>query len=91
MTCTDTDADDDDDGDDDRIERCKSRFLLSPHYAANCLQHVRSSGPGEIVCKSRAAHRALITQHVVCHVVRSAWYEGTGQLLTLTELKSHFV
>ena len=23
-----------------RIERCKSRFLQSPHCAANCLQHV---------------------------------------------------
>ena len=31
-------------------------FLQSPHCAANCLQHVRSSGPGTIVCKSRATH-----------------------------------
>ena len=31
-------------------------FLQSPHRAANCLQHVRSSGPGAIVCKSRATH-----------------------------------
>ena len=36
-------------------------FLQSPHCAANCLQHVRSSGPGAIVCKSRATHGALIT------------------------------
>ena len=36
-------------------------FLQSPHSATNCLQHVRSSGPAAIVCKSRATHRALIT------------------------------
>ena len=47
-------------------------FLQSPHSAANRLQHVRSSGPGAIVCKSRATHRALITCkcHVTCHLVR---------------------
>ena len=47
-------------------------FLQSPHSAANCLQHARSSGPGTIVCKSRATHRALITCkcHVTCHLVR---------------------
>ena len=47
-------------------------FLQSPHSAANCLQHVRSSGTGAIVCKSRATHRALITYkcHVTCHLVR---------------------
>ena len=47
-------------------------FLQSPHSAANCLQHVRSSGPDAIVCKSRATHRTLITCkcHVTCHLVR---------------------
>ena len=47
-------------------------FLQSPHSAANCLQHVRSSGPGATVCKSRATHRALITCkcQVTCHLVR---------------------
>ena len=47
-------------------------FLQSPRSAANCLQPVRSSGPGAIVCKSRATHRALITCkcHVTCHLVR---------------------
>ena len=55
-----------------RIQRRYSRFLQSPHSAANCLQHVRSSGPGAIVCKSRETHRALITCkcHVTCHLVR---------------------
>ena len=33
--------------------------LPSPHYAANCLQHICSNGLGAIVCKSRATHRAL--------------------------------
>ena len=47
-------------------------FLQSPHCASNCLQHTRSSGPGAIVCKSRATHRALITCtcHVTSHLVR---------------------
>ena len=47
-------------------------FLQSPHSAANCLQHARSSGPGAIVCKSCATHRALITCkcRVTCHLVR---------------------
>ena len=47
-------------------------FLQSPHSAANCLQHARSSGPGATVCKSRVTHRALITCkcHVTCHLVR---------------------
>ena len=48
-------------------------YLQSPHCAANCLQHVRSSGPGIIVCKSRATHRALITSNLQC----ATWYEGT--------------
>ena len=43
-------------------------FLQSPHSAANCLQHARSSGPGVIVCKSRATHRALITCNMSCYV-----------------------
>ena len=44
-------------------------FLQSPYSTANCFQLVCSS---EIVCKSRATHRALSTCkcHVTCHVVR---------------------
>ena len=61
-------------------------FFQSPHSAANCLQHVRSSGPGAIVCKSRATHLALSRASVM---LRAFWYEGTAQLLSLTELKSH--
>ena len=52
-------------------------FLQSPHCAANCLQHVRSSGPGHV-------------QHIERLSGASAtWYEGTAQLLSLTELKPH--
>ena len=43
-------------------------FLQSPHSAANCLQHARSSGPGAIVCKSRATHRVLITCNMSCYM-----------------------
>ena len=43
-------------------------FLQSPHSAANRLQHARSSGPGAIVCKSCATHRALITCNMSCYV-----------------------
>ena len=56
-----------------RIQRpIRDFFYNSPHNAANCLQHVRSSGPGAIVCKSRATHRALIMCkcHVTCHLVQ---------------------
>ena len=47
-------------------------FLQSPHSAVNCLQHIRSSGPGAIMCKLRATHRAFITCKlpVTCHLVR---------------------
>ena len=44
-------------------------FLQSSHCAANRLQHVCSSGPGAIVCKSRATHRALITCNMSCYSI----------------------
>ena len=59
-------------------------FVQSPHCAANCLQHVRSSGQGAIACKSRATHQGIIACNTSC------WYEETAQLLSPTELKSHF-
>ena len=61
-------------------------FLQSPHCATNRLQHVRSSDPGAIVCKSRATTRRTL---ITCNMSRATWYEGTAQLLSLTELKSH--
>ena len=45
-------------------------FLQSPLCAANRLQHVRSSGPGAIVYRPRATHRALITCNMSCYVPR---------------------
>ena len=53
-------------------------LLQSSHCAVNCLQHVRSSGPGTIVCKSRATHSALVKCNMSCYA-----------LLSLTESKSH--
>ena len=70
---------------DSRTERRKSRFLPSPHCAANCHQHENSSGLGAIVCKARATHRPLITCNLQCATL----YEGTAQLLRLTGLKLH--
>ena len=65
--------DDDDDDDDDnnnnnnnnRIKRAESRS----HCAVNRFKHVRSSGPGAIVCKSRASHLVLIACNM-CYVSR---------------------
>ena len=74
-----------DDADNDQVERRNSRFLQSPHCVTYRLQHVRSSGAGTIVCKSRATRRALIT----CNMLYATWYEGTVQILSLTEFKSH--
>ena len=66
-----------DDNSNNRIEGHNLRCLQSPHCATNCLQHVRSSGPGAIMCKSRATHQALITCNLQC----TTWYEGAAQLL----------
>ena len=62
-------------------------FSQSLRCATNCLQQVRSSSQAAIVCKSRAKHRALITCNMSC----ATWYEGTAQLLSLTELKSNLL
>ena len=65
------------DNNNDQIARRNSRFVLpSPHCAADCFQHVRSSGQGVTMSKSRATHRALIKCNVLC----ATWYEGTAQL-----------
>ena len=60
-------------------------FVQSPPCAANCLQHVRSSGQGAIVCKSRVTYPAFI----MCNMSHATRYKGTAQLLSLTELKLH--
>ena len=61
-------------------------FLQSPHSAANCLQHVRSSGQGAIVCNYVQHIKRLACASVM---LRATWYKGTAQLLSLTELKSY--
>ena len=40
-----------------------------------------------VVCTPRATHRSFITCYMSC----ATWYDGTAQLLSLTELKSHFI
>ena len=61
----------DNNNDDIRTERRNSRCLQSSHCATNCLQHVRSSGPGrirvKITCKTSSTCHV---QHAVCHLVR---------------------
>ena len=70
-------------------------FLQSPHCAANCLQHVRSSGLGAIVYTSRATHTALITcnthsAHHVQHTQRSSRATHTA-LITCNTHSAHHV
>ena len=84
----DDDGDDDDDDDDHHhhhhhhhyhhhlIKGTIRDFLQSPHCTAIYFQHVRSSGPGAIVHKSRVAHRALITYNMLCYDQRGT----VGQL-----------
>ena len=43
---------------------------LPPHCTANCLQHARSSGLGEIMCKTCATHWTLI----MCNMLFATWY-----------------
>ena len=61
-------------------------FLEFSHSAGNCLQHTRSSGPGAIVA-NHVQHIERLSRASV--MLRATWYEGTAQLLSLTELKSH--
>ena len=59
-------------------------FLQSPHSAANCLQHVRTlKWPGHVQHIERLSRASVM--------LRATWYEGTAQLLSLTELKSHLL
>ena len=45
-------------------------FLQSPQCSANYLQHLRSSSPGAIVCKSHATRGTFITCNMSCNVPR---------------------
>ena len=54
-----------------RIQRAQFEiFLQSPHCAAKCLQHVRSSGSGTILCKHvQHIERLSRATQVTCHLV----------------------
>ena len=67
------------------ISLFRDNLLQSPHCAAKCLQNVRSSGPGAIVCKGNTSS-AYRVQRVV---LRATWYERAAHLLILTDFKSH--
>ena len=62
------------------------RFLQSPQCAANCLPTRTLKSPGrnrvQITCHTSSAYH-------VQHVLRTTLYEGTAQLLSLAEFKSH--
>ena len=60
-------------------------FSQSPQCTVNCLQHVRSSGQGAIVCKSHTTHPVPI----ISSMPSATWYKGTAQLLSLTEFILH--
>ena len=71
-------------GDNDHVQRHNSRFLQSPHCAANCLQHILSSGMGTIMCKSSTTHQLLIS----CNILWAMWYCLVGVVVKafLTDL-----
>ena len=60
-------------------------FLQSPHCTGKCLQHALSSGQAQ-PCANHVHH---IGGLLSCNMSCATWYEGTAQLLSLTELKSH--
>ena len=66
---------------DSRVERCNSRFvtfiLTTPYSVSNTYAPVTRT-------QSCASHMQLIK----C-LSHATWYEGTTQLLSLSELKSH--
>ena len=82
MLCNNVDSNNNDsDNNDNVIDRHNSRILQSPYCATNCLQHVLLSGQGAILCKSCATRQGLITFNMSC----TLWYQGTAQLLSLSE------
>ena len=66
------------------IETCNSRFFTISSLSRE-LSLTHSGGQGAIVCKSSAAHQALNTCNLSC----ATWYEGTAELLSLADSKSH--
>ena len=63
----------------------KSRFFFNLLIAPRTVSDTYgSTGQGAIACKSRAAHRALVT----CNMC-TTWSEGTARLFSLTEFIPH--
>ena len=85
----DNDDDDDDDNNYDNtcIERRNSRFSIIPSLRRELspTQTFKWLGRNRVqtTCNTSSAYHV---QHVV---LRATWYEGTAQLLRMTELKSH--
>ena len=52
-----------------------------------CLQYVRSSGQGVIICKARATHRALITCSMSC----ATWYAGAAHAVKFDRVEIAFI
>ena len=71
-----------------RTERYNSGFFTISSLWRELSPTRTLTGPGrnhvQIMCNTSSAYHV---QHVVA---RATWYEGTAQLLSLTELKSHF-
>ena len=61
-------------------------FLQSPHSAANCLNMYAQVARAQ-PCANHVQHIERLSHASV--MLRATWYEGTAQLLSLTELKSH--
>ena len=70
-----------------RFQRRNSRFftISSLHHEPSPTRTLKLPGLNrvQITCNTFSAY---YVQHVV---IRATWYEGTAQLLSLTELKSH--
>ena len=62
-------------------------FWQCSHCDTNCLQHVRPCGQGTIVCKSRAAHRALN----MCNMSSATWYAGTAHQFIFDRVELVFI
>ena len=87
------DDDDDDDGDDDddnnnnRIQRRYSRFFYNLHTAPRTVSNTYAQVARAQSCANHVQHIERLSRASV--MLRATWCEGTAQLLSLTELKSH--
>ena len=77
------------DNKDNHIQRCNLRFFTISSLRCEPSPTRTLKWPGQnrvqITCSTSSAYHV---QHVMLH---STWYEGTAQLLSLTEFKSHLL